>query len=89
MEDMTHIFRTFFVLGEGTVMLIQARYCPIGEMIRSVQIHPIMNGVVGPILMTENSLDANGIARLHAMIFNPEQNDGTQQQQEAKSRHQR
>ena len=88
MENLTHIFRTFFVLGEGTVMLLQAHFCPIGEMIQSVQVHPIMNGVVGPILMTENSLDANGIARLHAMIFNPEQNDGTQQQ-EAQPRRQR
>ena len=89
MEDLTHIFGTFFELGEeGTVMLIQARYCPVVEMIRSVQIHPIMNGIVGPILMTENSLDAKGIARLHAMIFNPDYNDGTQQQ-EAKPRHQR
>ena len=87
MENLTHIFRTFFVLGEGTVMLLQAHFCPIGEMIQSVQVHPIMNGVVGPILMTENSLDANGIARLHAMIFNPDYNDGNQQ--EAKPRHQR
>jgi len=82
---MTHIFRTFFVLGRDMVMLLQAHYCPDAKMIRSVQVHPVINGVVGPILMTEHSFDASGIARLHAMIFNPDD----EKEPERQEKHQR
>ncbi len=70
MENLTHIFRTFFTLGPEQTVLLQARYCPVFLEILGVAVHPVLGGIVGPLLMTENSLDVHALERLRLMIFN-------------------
>ena len=66
-----HLFRTEFELGPDAVMLVQATYCPDERRIEAVAIHPVLRGVVGPLLMTQEALDSSALERLHGMIFSP------------------